>query len=261
MHHFAYRDGLLHAEDASLVDIAHAVGTPFYAYSTATLERHYKVFTEAFADARATLCYALEGQFQPGGDRHLRQARRRRRHRLRRRIEARAGGRHRAAQDRVLRRRQDPRGDGRGARRRGDVLQRRERAGTAHPLRGGGEPRRRRADLDPRQSGRRRQDPRQDLDRQVGEQVRHPDLAGAGGLPPRRRPAGPAHHRRRHAYRQPDHGSHAVRQCHRAAGRARPRPDGGRAPADPSRPRRRPGRALCRRRAGAAAAAALCRSW
>lgn len=60
MHHFAYRDGLLHAEDASLVDIAHAVGTPFYAYSTATLERHYKVFTEAFADSRATLCYALK---------------------------------------------------------------------------------------------------------------------------------------------------------------------------------------------------------
>ncbi|HEY9215366.1 MAG TPA: alanine racemase, partial [Ancylobacter sp.] len=60
MHHFAYRDGVLHAEDVSLIDIADSVGTPFYAYSTATLERHYRVFTEAFADSRATLCYALK---------------------------------------------------------------------------------------------------------------------------------------------------------------------------------------------------------
>ncbi|TSJ63840.1 diaminopimelate decarboxylase [Starkeya sp. 3C] len=60
MHHFAYRDGILHAEDVSLVDIAQAVGTPFYAYSTATLERHYHVFTDAFADMRTTLCYAVK---------------------------------------------------------------------------------------------------------------------------------------------------------------------------------------------------------
>ncbi|CAA0106065.1 Diaminopimelate decarboxylase [Starkeya nomas] len=60
MHHFAYRDGILHAEDVSLVDIAQVVGTPFYAYSTATLERHYHVFTDAFADMRTTLCYAVK---------------------------------------------------------------------------------------------------------------------------------------------------------------------------------------------------------
>ncbi|HSI41431.1 MAG TPA: diaminopimelate decarboxylase [Xanthobacteraceae bacterium] len=60
MHHFAYRDGVLHAEDVDLAALADSVGTPFYAYSTATLERHYQVFTEAFADVRATLCYALK---------------------------------------------------------------------------------------------------------------------------------------------------------------------------------------------------------
>ncbi len=49
MHHFAYRDGRLHAEDVPLETIAAEVGTPFYCYSTATLERHYRVFTEAFA--------------------------------------------------------------------------------------------------------------------------------------------------------------------------------------------------------------------
>ena len=43
MHHFHYKNGVLHAEDVSLAAIADAVGTPFYCYSTATLERHYQV--------------------------------------------------------------------------------------------------------------------------------------------------------------------------------------------------------------------------
>ena len=44
MHHFDYRNGLLHAEDVDLTALAAEVGTPFYCYSSATLERHYKVF-------------------------------------------------------------------------------------------------------------------------------------------------------------------------------------------------------------------------
>jgi diaminopimelate decarboxylase len=60
MHHFAYRDGILHAEDVSVADIAREVGTPFYAYSTATLERHHRVFTEAFEGMNTTLCYAVK---------------------------------------------------------------------------------------------------------------------------------------------------------------------------------------------------------
>ena len=44
MNHFQYRNGVLHSEDVSLTRLADEVGTPFYCYSTATLERHYRVF-------------------------------------------------------------------------------------------------------------------------------------------------------------------------------------------------------------------------
>jgi diaminopimelate decarboxylase len=60
MHHFAYRDGVLHAEQVDLTALAGAVGTPFYCYSSATLERHYKVFAGAFADVDALVCYAMK---------------------------------------------------------------------------------------------------------------------------------------------------------------------------------------------------------
>src|SRR5947209_5791554 len=60
MHHFAYRDGVLHAEAVNLIDLAQAVGTPFYCYSTATLRRHYQVFAGAFADVPALICYAMK---------------------------------------------------------------------------------------------------------------------------------------------------------------------------------------------------------
>jgi diaminopimelate decarboxylase len=60
MHHFDYRDGVLHAEGVDLVALADAVGTPFYCYSVATITRHYKVFAGAFADVRALVCYAMK---------------------------------------------------------------------------------------------------------------------------------------------------------------------------------------------------------
>jgi diaminopimelate decarboxylase len=60
MHHFAYRDGVLHAEAVNLDALAGSVGTPFYCYSTATLERHYQVFAGAFADVDALVCYAMK---------------------------------------------------------------------------------------------------------------------------------------------------------------------------------------------------------
>ncbi|MDB5548395.1 MAG: lysA, partial [Tardiphaga sp.] len=60
MRHFDYRDGVLHAEDVSLAALAEAVGTPFYCYSTATLERHYRVFSEAFAGVDSLVCYAMK---------------------------------------------------------------------------------------------------------------------------------------------------------------------------------------------------------
>jgi len=60
MHHFAYRDGVLHAEDVALPLIAQSVETPFYCYSTATLRRHYEVFSGAFADLNALVCFAMK---------------------------------------------------------------------------------------------------------------------------------------------------------------------------------------------------------
>jgi len=60
MHHFAYRNGVLHAEGVNLADLAAQAGTPFYCYSTATLTRHYRVFAEAFADVPSLVCYAVK---------------------------------------------------------------------------------------------------------------------------------------------------------------------------------------------------------
>ena len=60
MNHFDYRNGVLHAEAVNLIELADAVGTPFYCYSTATLERHYRVFSGAFADEKALVCYSLK---------------------------------------------------------------------------------------------------------------------------------------------------------------------------------------------------------
>ncbi|MGE0023897.1 MAG: diaminopimelate decarboxylase [Hyphomicrobium sp.] len=60
MHHFAYKDGVLHAEDVPLPRLADEVGTPFYCYSTATLERHYRVLAEAFAGQDAVICFAVK---------------------------------------------------------------------------------------------------------------------------------------------------------------------------------------------------------
>ena len=60
MDHFLYRDGILHAEDVPLPEIAAAVGTPFYVYSSATLTRHYRVFQDALAGMDHLICYAMK---------------------------------------------------------------------------------------------------------------------------------------------------------------------------------------------------------
>mgnify|MGYP000919704340 FL=1 len=60
MRHFDYRDGRLCAEDVDVATLAEQVGTPFYCYSTATIERHYRVFRDAFAGLDASVCYAMK---------------------------------------------------------------------------------------------------------------------------------------------------------------------------------------------------------
>jgi diaminopimelate decarboxylase len=60
MNHFHYKNGALHCEDAPLVRIADAAGTPVYVYSTATLERHYDVFRDAFAPEDVLIAFAVK---------------------------------------------------------------------------------------------------------------------------------------------------------------------------------------------------------
>ncbi|SEL18633.1 diaminopimelate decarboxylase [Pacificibacter marinus] len=60
MDHFLYRDGVLHAEDVALTDIAASVGTPFYCYSTATLTRHFTLFDEALHGMDHLVCFAMK---------------------------------------------------------------------------------------------------------------------------------------------------------------------------------------------------------
>ncbi|MFZ8971928.1 MAG: diaminopimelate decarboxylase family protein, partial [Paracoccaceae bacterium] len=60
MDHFNYKNGSLHAEDVALSDIAAEVGTPFYVYSTATLERHFRLFDDALSGMDHLVCYAMK---------------------------------------------------------------------------------------------------------------------------------------------------------------------------------------------------------
>ena len=139
MNHFDYRDGVLHAEDVAIPDIAAAVGTPFYCYSTATLTRHYNVFAKAFAGLDALVCYAMKANSNQAVLRVLAKlgagADVVSEGELRRALAAGIP----ADEDPVLRRRQDRARDGFRARRRHPLLQRRIRAGagTAVGARGG----------------------------------------------------------------------------------------------------------------------------
>ncbi|MDO6478517.1 diaminopimelate decarboxylase [Shimia thalassica] len=60
MDHFLYRHGELYAEDVAVSEIAAEVGTPFYCYSTATLERHFRLFDEALDGMEHLVCYAMK---------------------------------------------------------------------------------------------------------------------------------------------------------------------------------------------------------
>ncbi len=59
MNHFNFRDGVMCAEDVPVPEIAEAVGTPFYCYSSATLERHFRVF-EAAMPKGTLIAYAVK---------------------------------------------------------------------------------------------------------------------------------------------------------------------------------------------------------
>jgi len=60
MDHFSYKNGEMYAEDVSIQDIAADVGTPFYCYSTATMERHFRVYRDALVGLDPLICYAMK---------------------------------------------------------------------------------------------------------------------------------------------------------------------------------------------------------
>ena len=74
MDHFLYRDGALYAEDVAITDIAAAVSTPFYVYSTATLLRHFKLFDAALEGMEHLVCYAMKANSNQAVLRTLAQA-------------------------------------------------------------------------------------------------------------------------------------------------------------------------------------------
>ncbi|KZX95991.1 MAG: diaminopimelate decarboxylase [Sulfitobacter sp.] len=74
MDHFLYKDGVLHAEDVSLVEIAAAVGTPVYVYSSATLLRHFHLFDDALSGMDHLVCYAMKANSNQAVLRTLAQA-------------------------------------------------------------------------------------------------------------------------------------------------------------------------------------------
>lgn len=60
MNHFEYRQNTLHCENVALSSLAAEFGTPLYVYSTATLERHWRVFDHAFRDIPHLICYSVK---------------------------------------------------------------------------------------------------------------------------------------------------------------------------------------------------------
>ncbi|MCI5167686.1 MAG: diaminopimelate decarboxylase, partial [Candidatus Electrothrix sp. GM3_4] len=60
MNHFTYKNGILHCEDKPVQDIAKEIGTPFYLYSTATLQRHFGAFNSGFTGMKHQTCFAVK---------------------------------------------------------------------------------------------------------------------------------------------------------------------------------------------------------
>ncbi|MFM7084019.1 MAG: diaminopimelate decarboxylase [Hyphomicrobium sp.] len=60
MHHFTYKNLILHAENVDLEKLSEQIGTPFYCYSTATIQRHYEVLSQAFAGIDHLICFAVK---------------------------------------------------------------------------------------------------------------------------------------------------------------------------------------------------------
>jgi diaminopimelate decarboxylase len=57
---FSYSENDFYCEQVPLADLAHAVGTPAYVYSSGTILNNYRAYTDAFGDVPHTVCYAVK---------------------------------------------------------------------------------------------------------------------------------------------------------------------------------------------------------
>ena len=66
MRHFDFKNGEMFAEDVALSEVAERVGTPCYVYSSATLERHFNVFSNSFKGMNALIAYSVKANSNIG---------------------------------------------------------------------------------------------------------------------------------------------------------------------------------------------------
>ncbi|MBE0484011.1 MAG: diaminopimelate decarboxylase [Bacterioplanes sp.] len=57
---FSYKQGVLHAENVALNQVAEQFGTPLYVYSRAALEQHFNAYEQALGDWPHLVCYAVK---------------------------------------------------------------------------------------------------------------------------------------------------------------------------------------------------------
>lgn len=60
MNFFDYKNGILHAENVALSDIAKKVGTPFYCYCATAIVSRFQEYQQAFQGTNALIAYALK---------------------------------------------------------------------------------------------------------------------------------------------------------------------------------------------------------
>ncbi|HOB69504.1 MAG TPA: diaminopimelate decarboxylase [Syntrophorhabdaceae bacterium] len=60
MNYFDYKNGALYCEEVPVENIVRATGSPVYIYSYRTIERHYKVFDNAFKGVPHIICYSCK---------------------------------------------------------------------------------------------------------------------------------------------------------------------------------------------------------
>ena len=180
MHHFHYRNGVLHAEDVNLAHVADAAARPSIAIRPPRSSGTTALFAEAVGAPRGQVFYAMKANSNLAVAAHAGQPRRRRRYGVGRRDPQGHRRRHPGVAHRLLGRRQD-RGRNRLRRRSRPLPDQRRKRGRARCARRASPPAAtsRQPTRHPHQSRHRRRRPRQDHHRVIRQQVRRQPRRGA----------------------------------------------------------------------------------